>query len=216
MQCVYFRKCSIPVGMNSCCDNRFPVMHKVGIFYLLNFENEMVSTGDTSTMELGRGGTGGTPDQLKPKVPRSVQIWLFGEGGGTQDQLKIKVPRSVQIRIFGDRWWWEVYSRPIQIQNAKVCPNLKFLEGAILSRPIQTQSAKIWPNYHWGGGHSWPFEQKISRSLACLFITDSLSHTTYVETNKLETLVSSLNLNVMNHYNFKAMKHLTEMATISN
>ena len=60
---------------------------------------------------------------------------------------------------------------------------------------VKTQSAKIWPNFNYRGGGVLctksqnrvflPIWSKNSGSLACLRITDSLSHTTYVETNKV-------------------------------
>ena len=92
---------------------------------------------------------GGGPDQLKPKVPRSVQIYIFGGGG--PDQLKPKVPRSVQICIGGG------CSRPTETQSAKISPNLHFERvggwgwGVWGSRPTETQSAKICLNLHFQG-----------------------------------------------------------------
>ena len=67
---------------------------------------------------------------------------------------------------------------------------------------VKTQSAKICLNFNfrWGGGgrgggrystvlrmgHSQNFEPKFTvQPETCLCITDSLSHTTYVETNNL-------------------------------
>ena len=63
---------------------------------------------------------------------------------------------------------------------------------------LKTQSPESRPNFHWGGGysghhiphilewgHSRNFEHKILQAQARSFITDSLSHTTCVETNKL-------------------------------
>ena len=68
----------------------------------------------------------------------------------------------------------------------------------------QTQSAKICLNFNFRG---WGWEgvlepdlslgvnlaiwSKISGSLACLCITDSLSHTTYVETNEYSLTTSN-------------------------
>ena len=49
----------------------------------------------------------------QPKVPRSVQICIGGEGLGWSRPTQPKVPRSVQICIFrgaGEGWW----SRPTQ------------------------------------------------------------------------------------------------------
>ena len=81
-------------------------------------------------------GGGGTPDQLKSKVPRSVQIFCGGGGGITPDQLKSKVPRSVQIvcvcGVGG------VYSRPTQIRSARIFPN--FLGGGRGGTPDQLKS----------------------------------------------------------------------------
>ena len=70
-------------------------------------------------------------------------------------------------------------------------PKVQFLGGCVLESQ-NTQSAKIWLNFIGGGGVLepnprtgvfWRICSKISGSLACWCITDSLSHTTYVETN---------------------------------
>ena len=99
-----------------------------------------------------------------------------------------------------------------KIQSAKIClnfnwgvsyssenpkcqdlPKFKF-EGRGCSVVVKTQSAKICLNFHFlGGGLFCTKSQnrvflsiwsKNSASLDCLCITDSLSHTTYLETNK--------------------------------
>ena len=44
--------------------------------------------------------------------------------------------------------------------------------------------------------------------LACLYLLNFES--------KLDTIVIFLNLNAMNHYNFKVIKQFDELATISN
>ena len=45
---------------------------------------------------------------------------------GVLDQLKPKVPRSVQICIFGVCGKGGGWFRPTQTQSAKICPNLNF------------------------------------------------------------------------------------------
>ena len=78
--------------------------------------------------------------------------------------------------------------KPQNLLSAKICLNLK------------TQSAKSQPNFHWGGGGgkmgtksqnrvNWDFQTKFSTTPASYCIADSLSHTTYVETNQQEVLL---------------------------
>ena len=63
-----------------------------GVLFHTNIKNTMVSTGDTEiSLHIrapwnSREGGGGTPDQLKPKVPRSAQIIIFGGRWYTPDQ----------------------------------------------------------------------------------------------------------------------------------
>ena len=105
---------------------------------------------------------------------QSAMIWpkFFVGGGDSPDQLKLKVPRSGQIFIFKGEGGKEVLSGPTQTQSAKISPNFNWGGGyspdqlklkvprslhiqvpweRVLSWP--TQSAKIWPNI-WGGGDS--------------------------------------------------------------
>ena len=70
---------------------------------------------------------------------------FFWGGGGTPDQLKSKVPISAQIS-FGR------YSRPTQIQSAKICQNFHLGGWGVL----QTDIPGI---LEWG--HSRNFEPKI-------------------------------------------------------
>ena len=100
----------------------------------------MVSTGDTVISLHTRSpdqlpkfsfSEGGTPDQLK--VPRSAQMFIWGEGGvgySRLTQTQLKVPRSTQIFIFrgGGRGGGWGYFRPIH-SNSK-CQGLpKFSLG---------------------------------------------------------------------------------------
>ena len=92
----------------------------------------------------------------------------------------------------------------LKSQSGKICPNFNFRGGGggggvggILK--LKSQSAKISDNFHFqGGGEEGILKlyfrigvfcriwTKISTTPAGSCITDSLSHTTYVETNKKE------------------------------
>ena len=102
------------------------------------------------------GGWLSRPNQ--PKVPRSVQIYIWGGGGGSPTN---------------------------STQSAKICPNLHFgrgwcdpdqlnpkcqdlcksaFWGMVWSRQTETKSAKICPNLH-GGWLSRPNQPKVPRSV---------------------------------------------------
>ena len=61
------------------------------------------------------------PDKLKPRVPRSVQICILGEGCSSRP-TQPKVLRSVQICILGGGGVIQTNST----QSAKICANLHF------------------------------------------------------------------------------------------
>ena len=85
---------------------------------------------------------GGCSGKSKPKVPRLVQISIFG--WGWFGKSKPKVPRLVQISI------WGVFLK-VKTQSAKICPNFNFLGGGGFWK-VKTQSAKICPNFNFLGG----------------------------------------------------------------
>ena len=119
------------------------------------FEGEEVqANSNPKCQDLSKSALG-SPGQLKPKVPRSVQIYI---GGGDPGQIKLKVPRSVQICIWG----------VIQANSNPMCQDLSksaFLRGRG-SRPTQTQSAKICLNLHFlGGGDPGQIKPKVPRSV---------------------------------------------------
>ena len=70
----------------------------------------------------------------------------------------------------------------------------QFFGGEVGAKTEITHSAKKWLNFNFRGGgystvlrvgHSQNFEPKFTvQPETCLCITDSLSHTTYVETNQ--------------------------------
>ena len=112
----------------------------------------------------------------QPKVPRSVQICIWGEGGWSRP-TQPKVPRSVQICIFRGQ---ERGGGPDQL-NPK-CRDLSKSAFSVVGEGVvvqtdSTQSTKICPNPHfwWGEGvvvqtnipeilewgHSRNFEPKI-------------------------------------------------------
>ena len=78
----------------------------------------------------------------------------------------------------------------VKTRSAKICLNFNFFGGGV----VKTQSAKIWLNFSFQGGSLiWNSREGLSGEFGhkftvhtetCLCITDSLSHTTYVETNK--------------------------------
>ena len=140
---------------------------QICIFFQTNLNPKCLDLSKSAFM-----GVGG-PGQLKPKVPRSVQICIYGGsgegegevvvvqtnsnpkcqdlsksaflgvGGGGPGQLKPKLPRSVQICIFGfsgGRWWW---SRPTQTQIAKICPNMYLGGGPCQLKPKVPRSVKM-------------------------------------------------------------------------
>ena len=109
----------------------------------------MVSIGDTENSlhiraPWNSGGRGYTSDQLISKVPRSAQMFIFGE---SPDQLISKVPRSAQMFI----------SRPTQTQSAKICP-IFIGEGGVI-QIISNPKCQDLPKFPLGGGtpdqHSW-------------------------------------------------------------
>ena len=68
------------------------------------------------------------------------------------------------------------YSRPTQMQSAKVCPNFHFQGGGgggVTPDQLKIQSAKICPNFHFPGGWGWggpdQLKSKVPRS-AQIFI----------------------------------------------
>ena len=85
------------------------------------------------------GVGGGTPDQLKLKVPRSAQIFILREGGGrgTADQLKLKVRRSAQIFMVGGGATADQLKLKMP-RSSHICMGGG---GGQYSRPTQTQSA---------------------------------------------------------------------------
>ena len=88
------------------------------------------------------------------------------------------------------------YSGVVKTQITKICLNFNFLEEGY-SGVVKTQSAKICLNFNFPGGGF--FDLKFQRGVfwriwtqiycayteTCLCITDSLSHTMCVETNKI-------------------------------
>ena len=75
----------------------------------------------------------------------------------------------------------------IQIQSAKFWPNFFLVGGGGGGGGVflatQNSSVKFWPNPFRGRGEN--NEPKILQAQASYCITDSLSHTTCVETNKV-------------------------------
>ena len=102
---------------------------------------------------VSKSAFGGWGSWSRSTQTQSAKIYPNQHGGGGvacgPDQLKPKVSRSVQICIWGGEGLW---SRPTQTQSAKMCPNLHLGRGGVWSRPTQTQSAKIYPDLHGGRG----------------------------------------------------------------
>ena len=119
-------------------------------------------------------------------------------GGGYSD-LNFGQLKS-EVHILGGG-----YSGVVKTQNAKICLNFNFGgglrgegEGVLWSSQIKTQSQDLAKFQFLGGGVPWfwnsregcsgEFGQKFTvHTETCLCITDSLSHITYVETNKRES-----------------------------
>ena len=116
------------------------------------------------------------------KYPRGIQKWV-------STYVLPKTGRGVS--------WGSQNSKYSKCQ-AKICLNLNWRgvgegEGGY-SGVVKTQSAKSCQNFHFGGGGvfwtksqfrvNWDFWTKISTTGDSYCITDSLSHTTYVETNR--------------------------------
>ena len=104
---------------------------------------------------------------LESQNPKCQDLSKFQFGGRCSGKSKPKVPRSVQISILGGRFW------KVKTPSAKISPNFNFGGGILNQIPEQGCSVQFW--------------SKISGSLASLCITDSLSHTMYVETNDIHT-----------------------------
>ena len=114
------------------------------------------------------------------------EFQFSGEWGGVFWNWKVKVTRSLTIFIFGGGGILKLKS-----QSAKISDNFHFQGGGGILK-LRSQSAKISDNFHFQGGgilklyfrigvfcRIWT---KISTTPAGSCITDSLSHTTYVET----------------------------------
>ena len=105
------------------------------------------------------------------------------------------------------------YSVVVKTQSAKICLNFNLGEGGRYSCQVKTQTAKIWPTFHFQGWgeYSWPgkntlFLLKWAKILPCQphsgrpCIKDSLSHTTYVETNHQYSLTYSQNNSYLSNF----------------
>ena len=148
---------------------------------------------DLLNFNLGEGGGCSGKSKLK-----SAKICLNfiggGEGGVVLGSQNPKCQDLPKFQFLGGGEFWEV-----KTQSAKICPN--FIGGGVFweVKPKVPRSAQI--SMGGGGGCSgtksqkrvfWRIWLKISGSmcfgsLACWCITDSLSHTTYVETNKVSS-----------------------------
>ena len=99
-------------------------------------------------------------------MPRSAQILIGGRGGVLESQN----PKCQDLPKFQFSGWGVFWK--FKTQSDKICLNFNFGERDVLEQNSSLEvNSGIW--------------SKISGSLACLCITDSLSHTMYVETNNI-------------------------------
>ena len=114
---------------------------------------------------VGGGGVGTLPSQNSKF--QDLPKFQFSGGGGTLPSQNSKFQDLPKFQF----WGWGVLCQ-VKTQSSKICLNFNFHGGGGYSTVLRV-------------GHSQNFEPKFTvQPETCLCITDSLSHTTYVETNK--------------------------------
>ena len=101
----------------------------------------------------------------QPKVPRSVQICIWGEGGLVQTNSTQSAKICPNLHFQGSGRGVVVQTN--STQSAKIYPNLHFQwwgEGVVVQTD-STQSTKICPNLHFEGGRGWWFRQTFLKYL---------------------------------------------------
>ena len=128
----------------------------------------------------------------KGRIWTGEENWSFGNFGGGG----VGVLPKVGFGLREENWSLEILGGGCSCQRSdldsgKKIGVLEIWEGVFCQRSDLDSGKKIGVLVIWGGGRAevfLPIWSKISGSLACLCITDSLSHTTYVETNKTARL----------------------------
>ena len=117
---------------------------------------------------MPRLGGGGYSETEKSQSAKICLNFNFRGGGGNSETEK---SQSAKICLIFNFFWGGGYSETEKSQSAKICLNFNFFWGGrgILNFRIGV-FCRIWT--------------KFSTTPAGSCITDSLSHTTYVETNK--------------------------------
>ena len=112
--------------------------------------------------------------------PKCQDLSKFSWGGETPDQLKSKVPRSVQIFCGGGGGLLQTNSNPKCQGLFKLCVCVGW--GGVYSRPTQIRSARIFPNFLGGrGGTPDQLKSKVARSFQISFSGEGVLQTNIPE-----------------------------------